>query len=49
MNSTSFKNIAAGIMYVTCAIGITIGAINGTRETNNTVRNGSKANSKAGK
>ena len=48
MNSKSFMTIAAGVMYLTCAIGITVGSINGTRETNKTVRN-AKASAKSGK
>ena len=39
MNSKTFQKISAGIMFLASAVAVTVGAINGTRETNHRVNN----------
>jgi len=49
MNSKTFQKISAGIMFLASAVAVTVGAINGTRETNHRVNNPEPASDEQGK
>ena len=43
MNLKALQTIASGLMMLACTVGIIVGAVNGTRETNHNIRTDNKA------
>ena len=39
ITSKSFSNVCAGIFFLACAGGVIAGAVDGSRQTNNDIRN----------